>query len=413
MTYQTKISSLDHQGKGMTKINNKITFIPKTIPDDIVEVEIIKEHKNYQEGKLIKIITKSKDRKNYHCPYYDKCGGCHIASLSYNMQLEYKQDKVKNILNRYNKIDINPIIIPSENTFNYRNKVSLKVENNKLCYNEEKSNNLIPINNCLLISNKMNEIINVIEKNLDIFKITNIIIRQINNQLMLKFIGTIKVEDLINTLKDKVKSIYLNDKLIYGEKDLIETLNNYNFYISPDSFFQINIPQTINLYNQILAYANPTKEDKILDLYCGTGTIGIYLAKHAKDVLGIEINPSSIKNANKNKDLNNIDNITFKLGDVSKVLDTNYKADIIIVDPPRSGLDKKTINTILTLSPKKIVYVSCNPITFSRDLELLKEIYELKDIKLFDMFPQTYHVECVSLLEIKRGNLYENNNLFN
>ena len=400
MTHIVEIENINHQGSGIAKINDKITFIPKTIKGDIVEIKIIKEHKNYNEAKLIKIVESSKDRIEYTCPYYDKCGGCHIANLPYELQLKNKLEKVKNIFKKYNGIDINPDIVASFNQLNYRNKVTLQVSNKTIGFYEEKTHNIIPIQKCQLLTNKMNSIISLLEK-IDNTSIKSIIIREIESKIMINILGTTEKEKVIDILKDKCSSLYINGKHIYGEKQLIQSLDNYKFLISPESFFQINIPQTINLYHQILEYANPTKEDKILDLYCGTGTIGIFLSKHCKQVLGIEINPSSIENANNNKKLNNIDNITFKLGDVSKVLDTNYSADIIVVDPPRSGLDKHTIKTILELNPKKIVYVSCDPITLSRDINLLKDKYKLENIKLYDMFPQTYHVESVCLLKLR------------
>lgn len=400
MQLRVKIENINHQGSGIAKIDNKITFIPKTIENDLVDIKITKEHKNYNEAKLLKIITPSPNRISYPCPYYDKCGGCHIANLPYELQLKTKQEKVKNIFKKYNELTIEPEIIPSEQQQHYRNKVTLQVDNQSIGFYEEKSHTIIPINKCLLVTDKINTIIKALESINKNF-IESIVIREIESKIMINILGKIDKESIINILKDKCNSIYLNSNLIHGEKKLIETLNNYKFIISPDSFFQVNIPQTINLYNQILKYANPTKKDKILDLYCGTGTIGIYLSKYCQSVLGIEINPYSIENAKYNKKINKVNNITFKLGDVSKLLDQNYKANIIVVDPPRNGLDKHTIKTILELSPQKIIYVSCNPITLSRDFNLLKEKYILEDIKLYDMFPQTYHVECVSLLHRK------------
>ena len=402
MTHTVKIENINHQGQGITKINNKITFVPKTIPQDIVEINLTKEHKNYNEAKLLKIIEPSLNRVNYKCSYYDKCGGCHIANLSYENQLKYKKDKVKNIFKKYNELDINPEIVSSTNNLGYRNKVTLQVIDNTIGFYEEKTHKIIPIDNCLLLSNEMNSIIIILKEKLNKTSINSIVIREIEDKIMVNIKGKIKPHQVIDILKDKCASIYINSNWVYGEKQLIESLEEYKFLISPESFFQINVPQTINLYNQILKYAKPSKEDKILDLYCGTGTIGIFLSKYSKEVLGIEINSSSIENANSNKILNKIDNISFKLGDVSKILDENYHADIIIVDPPRSGLDKKTIETILKLEPKKIVYVSCDPITLSRDINILKEKYEFKDIKLFDMFPQTFHVECVMWLCLKK-----------
>ena len=396
-----KIENLNHQGMGITKVNGKITFIPKTIPGDIIELLITKEHKNYNEGKLIKIITPSKDRINYNCPYYDKCGGCHIANLSYDKGLKYKKDKVINIFKKYNKIDIIPEIIPSPSFLHYRNKITLHIKNNIIGLYEEKTNNIIDIDNCLLVSDEINNIISSLKSIKDLNNINKIEIRELDNIITINIIGkylTKEIQDLLS--KDNI-TLYHNNILIHGKKLPIITLDNYKFIVSPESFFQVNTKQTINLYKEILEISKPTREDRILDLYCGTGTIGIYLSQHCKEVLGIEINKSSIENANKNKEINNIKNIQFKLGDVSKVLDIDYKADIIIVDPPRSGLDKHTIDTILKIKPKKIIYVSCDPITLSRDINIFKDNYKLNNIKLYDMFPNTYHVETVMVLERK------------
>ena len=391
------ITDLNHLGQGITRIDNKITFVPKTVSGDIINLEITKSHKNYNEAKLLKIVKPSPDRIEYKCPYYNKCGGCNIANLEYTNQLKYKKEKVINIFKKYNKIDINPTIIASDEILHYRNKITLQY-NEKLGLYEEKTHNIIEIQECLLMPQKVNDIIKLLNKYNYNTSLQKIVIRIINNQVMINIIAKDIPKSLIEILKNLDVSVYHNSKYISGNKVLIETLNNYKFSILPDSFFQINKKQTINLYNQIVEYANPQKEDKVLDLYCGVGTIGIYLSKYCKEVLGIEINKSSIENANINKKLNNVENISFIEADVSKVLSMKYKADIIIVDPPRSGLDKNTIETLIKINPKKIVYVSCDPITLSRDINLLKNNYILKDIKLYDMFPETYHVECVTVL---------------
>ncbi len=395
------ITDLNHLGQGITRIDNKITFVSKTVSGDIINLEITKSHKNYNEAKLLKIVKPSPDRIEYKCPYYNKCGGCNIANLEYTNQLKYKKEKVINIFKKYNKIDINPTIIASDEILHYRNKITLQY-NEKLGLYEEKTHNIIEIQECLLMPQKVNDIIKLLNKYNYNTSLQKIVIRIINNQVMINIIAKDIPKSLIEILKNLDVSVYHNSKYISGNKVLIETLNNYKFSILPDSFFQINKKQTINLYNQIVEYANPQKEDKVLDLYCGVGTIGIYLSKYCKEVLGIEINKSSIENANINKKLNNVENISFIEADVSKVLSIKYKADIIIVDPPRSGLDKNTIETLIKINPKKIVYVSCDPITLSRDINLLKNNYILKDIKLYDMFPETYHVESVCVLERRR-----------
>lgn len=394
------ITRLNHNGEGIGTINGKIVFIPKTIPGDIVEIKIIKEHKNYIEAIPTKYIEYSQDRVEINCPYYNECGGCQLMGLPYPKQLEYKCNKVKNILNKYASLNLEPTITGS-NEYNYRNKITLQVKNGCLGLYKQNSNDLISINKCLLISNNMNNIISLI-KGLDLSNIKQIIIREASNQLMLKFIGKINISTLTNKLSSKVNSIYLNEKLVYGTPAITETLGKYQFLISPDSFFQVNHNQTINLYNQVKNYLG-SNNNEVLDLYCGTGTIGIYVSNYCKKITGIELNPSSVKDAIKNVRLNNLTDINILEGDVGTLLKAKNTYDAIIVDPPRSGLDKNTKSTLLKIKAPKLIYISCDPITLARDLNELKEIYEVVDISLFDMFPNTYHVESVVLMNLKNG----------
>lgn len=396
---EVTITKLNHSGEGIGYIDGKIVFIPKTIPEDIVEIKIIKEHKNYIETIPTKYIEYSKDRVEIKCPYYKECGGCQLMGLPYPKQLEYKCNKVKNILNKYASLNLEPTITES-NIYNYRNKITLQVENGNVGLYTSNSHDLIQIDKCHLMSNNMNNIIPLI-KELDLSNINQIIIREATNQLMIKFIGKINISTLTNKLSSKVDSIYLNEELIYGTPTIIESLGKYKFLISPDSFFQVNKNQTINLYNQVKNYLGPNNNE-VLDLYCGTGTIGIYVSDYCKKITGIELNPSSVKDAIKNVKLNNLTNINILEGDVGTLLKTKNTYDAIIVDPPRSGLDKKTKSTLLKIKAPKLIYISCDPITLARDLKELKEIYEVVDISLFDMFPNTYHVECVMWLCLKK-----------
>ena len=395
---EVTITKLNHSGEGIGYIDGKIVFIPKTIPGDIVEIKIIKEHKNYIEAIPTKYIEYSKDRVEIKCPYYKECGGCQLMGLPYPKQLEYKCNKVKNILNKYASLNLEPTITES-NIYNYRNKITLQVENGNVGLYTSNSHDLIQIDKCYLISNNMNNIIPLI-KELDLSNINQIIIREATNQLMIKFIGKINISTLTNKLSSKVDSIYLNEELIYGTPTITETLDKYKFLISPDSFFQVNKNQTINLYNQVKNYLGPNNNE-VLDLYCGTGTIGIYVSDYCKKITGIELNPSSVKDAIKNVRLNNLTNINILEGDVGTLLKAKNAYDAIIVDPPRSGLDKKTKSTLLKIKSPKLIYISCDPITLARDLNELKEIYNIEDISLFDMFPNTYHVESVVKLLLK------------
>lgn len=388
------IDRLNDTGEGIGKINNEIVFVEKTVPGDVVEVENIIKHKNYLEASPAKIIKNSSKRIPAPCPYYEKCGGCQIMNLNYPEQLAYKKEKVINIFKKYGDITVNPNIV-FDKEWHYRNKITLQAENNKIGLFKSKSNEIVEIDECLLISNSMNELIKFIKENIKLAGINQIMLREANNQHMVVFKGNIDNTEALK-LKNKVDSIYINNNHIYGTKEITTTLEKYTFKISKDSFFQVNHNQTIKLYNKVKEYLN--KKKKILDLYCGTGSIGIYVSDNCQSILGIEINKQAIKDANINKKINNIENISFKCGDVANIITSKDKYDTIIVDPPRSGLSKKTRKILLEISNNYIIYVSCNPITLVRDIKELSSKYELKDITLFDLFPNTYHVESVSLL---------------
>ena len=388
------IDRLNDTGEGIGKINNEIVFVEKTVPGDVVEVENIIKHKNYLEASPAKIIKNSSKRIPAPCPYYEKCGGCQIMNLNYPEQLAYKKEKVINIFKKYGDITVNPNIV-FDKEWHYRNKITLQAENNKIGLFKSKSNEIVEIDECLLISNSMNELIKFIKENIKLAGINQIMLREANNQHMVVFKGNIDNTEALK-LKNKVDSIYINNNHIYGTKEVTTTLEKYTFKISKDSFFQVNHNQTIKLYNKVKEYLN--KKKKILDLYCGTGSIGIYVSDNCQSILGIEINKQAIKDANINKKINNIENISFKCGDVANIITSKDKYDTIIVDPPRSGLSKKTRKILLEISTNYIIYVSCNPITLVRDIKELSSKYELKDITLFDLFPNTYHVESISLL---------------
>lgn len=395
------ITDFNHTGEGIGRIDGKIIFIPKTIPGDIVLVKDIKDFKSYYKGTVDKVITPSPDRIPPKCPYYDLCGGCDLLNINYSNQLSYKQNKVKNILKKYANIDIDLEILSSQKEYGYRNKITLQVENGKLGLYQQNSNTLVEIDECLLVSTNVNNLIKIIKNNLDLSLVSNIMIREYKDNLMLQFIGNINKSNVINQLSKYTKVIYLNDLLLYGDKNLEVKLGNYKYKVSPSSFFQVNYESATKLYDKIIEYLGPDN-NKVLDLYCGTASIGIYISNYCKEITGIEINSSSVKDANENIKLNNLNNIKVLKGDVGKLLTTKDKYDAIIVDPPRSGLDKKTKETLLKIKSKKIIYVSCDPITLARDLNTLKELYDIKDITLVDMFPNTYHVESVVWLSLKK-----------
>lgn len=384
---------LDHFGRGIVYLNGKITFVSNLLPKEEAYIKVIKSKKNQAEAKITKIIKESPDRIKPQCPYLN-CG-CALKHLKYEKQLEYKEEKVKDILKRFAHIEppINSII-PSSSINNYRNKITLKVDT-YVGYHQNHSNNIIAINKCELASGKTNEIIKILNT-LNLNNVKEITIKDFG-EVMLIADGNFDFKSLIKL----VSSIYINEKLVYGKPYLITKINDLNFQISKNSFFQVNKQTMEKLYELAIKYCGKDQNKKVLDLYCGTGTITLLLSKCFKEVLGVEINEEAIKCAEENKKLNNIKNVKFICGDVTKEINKLKKwgAEIIVVDPPRSGLSKEGISDILNINPETIVYISCDPVTLARDLNILKDKYIIEEVTPVDMFPNTYHVECVTKLK--------------
>lgn len=396
---QYKIEKLDNFGRGISHINNKIVFISNALEDEVVDATTTYSNKKFDEAKVNEIIDVSRMRIKPICPYFDICGGCNLLHMNYDDQLKFKYNKVKDIIFKYLKENIKVNDVIYSNQFNYRNKASFEVKE-KLCYKMRKSTNLVDINYCYLLDNNINDVVHVLN-NLNLKNINNITIRTGEEDIMVIISGN-PAHEIIDTLKEKARSIYVNDKLVYGKSNIVSKIGNYEFFISDKSFFQVNKYNVKNLYDKVLEYAELTGNENILDLYCGTGTIGIYLSKYAKSVIGIEVNEQAIFDANVNKNKNNIENISFICDTTSNINNiVNNDFDVIIVDPPRSGLDKNTINFLINSKAKRIVYVSCDIMTLVRDLNILKQDYDIREITPVDMFPNTYHVETVCILERK------------
>lgn len=396
---QYKIEKLDNFGRGISHINNKIVFISNALEDEVVDATTTYLNKKFDEAKVNEIIEVSRMRIKPICPYFDICGGCNLLHMNYDDQLKFKYNKVKDIIFKYLKEDIKVNDVIYSNQFNYRNKASFEVKE-KLCYKMRKSTNLVDINYCYLLDKNINDIVHVLN-NLNLKNINNITIRTGEEDIMVIISGN-PTQEIIDALKEKARSIYVNDKLVYGRSNIVSKIGNYEFFVSDKSFFQVNKYNVKNLYDKVLEYAELTGNENILDLYCGTGTIGIYLSKYAKSVIGIEVNEQAIFDANVNKNKNNIENISFICDTTSNINNiVNNDFDVIIVDPPRSGLDKNTINFLINSKAKRVVYVSCDIMTLVRDLNILKQDYDIREITPVDMFPNTYHVECVCVLKLK------------
>ncbi len=385
-----KIDKLSHDLRGITKIDNKITFIPKTLPEEVVNIRITKQKKKFNEGCLTTIIEESKDRVKYICPYYDICGGCDTGHILYSKSIMYKKDMVVDIFKRYCDMDVDmDIVYDDDNIYNYRNKITLRVNDGKLALVGE---SLVNIDYCYLVNDNINKVIGILN-GICLDGIDEVIIRG-TDEIMVIIKGNIDNDKLIQILKDNVSSIFINGVKVFGNDYVMINVGNYRYAVYPDSFFQVNTKMISRLYDKVLEFAG--RGDKLLDLYCGAGTIGIYLANNFNSVRGIEQNESAIKGANLNKGINDIKNISFvceKASDINEIVE-----DVVVVDPPRSGLDSTTIKRILDSRIERLIYVSCNPITLARDINILKDKYNLVSISLFDMFPNTSHAECVCLL---------------
>ena len=387
------IQKMDNQARGITYHNDKIVFVNNALPKEDVEISIILDKKRYSVARVTKYNKTSVSRIKPKCKYYGICGGCQLEHISYQDELEYKKDYLNDIFKALG-IKIDKIV--SSNDYGYRNKITLKVDNNKTGYNELNSNKIINIDECLIANKLINEKIkylSLIDKN----KVNEVIIKSFDNKVMLVLNGDNDIN--ISKLVNNFDAIYINDKLVSGDR-IITTINNIKYYIAPNSFFQVNSNIAEKMFNYIKDICKNKKSSRVIDLYCGCGSISLIIADIVDYVYGVELNKQSIIDANENKLLNNISNVEFKCDTTDNIEDIN-DFDTMIVDPPRSGLSKKVINKILSSNIKNIIYVSCDPITLKRDLILLKDKYNIDNITTFDMFPNTYHVENVCTLSLK------------
>lgn len=394
-----KIEKLDYYGRGISRSSGKVYFIENALKDEDVSITLLKEKKKYCEAKLKEISNISKDRTEAKCKYYNICGGCQLMHIKEEKQEEFKKEKVEEILKKflnYNK-DVNDIVF-SKN-FNYRNKVVLHVKDNKLGFYKNKTNELIEIDKCLLLNPVINDLISYLKNYIELKDIEKITIKVGNktNEVMLIIDGSIAY---YQNLLEIVDVLIINKKVMTTKDYITSYIGNKKYIIKRNSFFQVNYDISTRMYNKVKDIIVKEKSKNVLDLYCGTGTIGIYINDVVSKITGIEVVSDAIESANTNKKINNVENIEFILGKVEDKLDfiSNNNIDTIIVDPPRSGLHKKVIPILEKISPKTIIYVSCDPITMARDITLLSNNYELVEVTPYDMFPNTYHVECVCVL---------------
>lgn len=396
MFMKVEILRFDDFGRGICYVNDKVTFVPFSMPGDVLEIEITKGKKNYNEGKIVKIIKPSKNRVAPSCPYFGACGGCAYQMLKYDDSILEKQNNVINYFKK-NGLLIKPNIIKNDIPYNYRNKIALKIVNKKIGYFKSSSHDIVEINECFLANNKINEVIKLIPS----LNIVNgeVIIRCNYKDEVLIIINTSDKIDIskIKDIKD-LKGIILNDETIYKDNYFIEEVNGIKYNVAYDAFFQVNRLVCGKMFKIAQDFVNI--DDIVLDLYSGVGTLGLSAATKARKVAGVEINKNAVDNANENANLNNLTNALFIYSDAGDIKNLDINFNKLIVDPPRAGLSEDTINFIKEKLPEEIMYISCDYHTQVRDLKLLDD-YEIIDSYVCDLFSYTYHVESIVSLKLK------------
>jgi len=434
------------EGEGIAKIDDFVIFIPGAIKGEKIRILIVKVLKNHAYGKVLEILEKSECREEEDCSTYKRCGGCNLRHISYEETLNIKQKNVQNLVEKtFNGRDIKvEKTIGMGNPYHYRNKAQYPVGLDKtgepiIGVFAQRTHEIISMQKCFIQNIEAEKIAFAIykfikEKNVPVYNentgeglLRHIVIKvglrtheimcilvingkkiPYETELVEMLVKEYDVKTVVKNINTKNTNVILGYEniVIHGDGYIYDVLGDYTFKISPMSFYQVNPVQAEVLYNTAIEMAKLSKEDILFDLYCGIGTIGIFASEYVKKVYGIEIVEQAIEDAKENAKLNNIENIEFYAGNVEKVFSNLMKnkqvyPDVIIVDPPRKGLDENTINNILAVEPKKVVYISCNPATAVRDMKMLSEKYEIGNIQPVDMFPFTSHVECVTVLNLK------------
>ncbi len=452
-----EITDIAAEGKSIARIDDMVVFVKDAIPGDIADLQVIRKRKNYREAVVTRYVKYSDDRIDPFCDHFGICGGCKWQHLPYKEQLRYKEKQVLDALQRIGKVTIGKVdpILGAAQTVRYRNKMEYTFSNHRWLTEEETSKEIdiserdalgfhvpgrfdrvVDISNCFLQDEPGNRIRNIARtyaksKAMSFYDhktneglLRNLIIR-ITTTGELMVVLSVQFDDervygLLEELDKKVKGItslmyvinpkknetlYDQDiKVFRGRDHILEKMEGLTFKIGPKSFFQTNTFQALKLYQTASSFAGITSEEIVYDLYTGTGTIANYVASKAKKVIGIESVPEAIEDARINAELNGINNTAFFAGDMRDIftdafIAMNGNPDVIITDPPRAGMHQDVVNELLKVAPQRIVYVSCNPATQARDVQLLSEKYGVSRSQAVDMFPHTHHIENVVLLE--------------
>lgn len=448
---KVKITGLNHNGEGVGRLpDGMAVFVPGTVPGEEVLVQVVQCRKNFARAKMLKIIDRADERCSPECGIYNGCGGCTMQHIDYRAQMEYKTRLVSDSLIRIGKLkDIKVFpTIGMKNPWHYRNKVHFQVQDLNgrvaLGYYEKGSHRFLPLsaNRCLLVDKDLNQAAKTVEKLLNKYKvplfdwrrkkglIRHVVLRKAKatGEIMIILVtGNSRwrqqeelareiqemhpsVVSVIRNINNSSSRVVLGSRNItlVGKSFITDRLGSLEFHISPGSFYQVNTSQTEVLYDKALEYAGLTGREKVLDAYCGIGTIALYMAGRAEEVIGLEIVPEAVQNARENARQNKITNAEFYQGEVERLLPLlaaeGYRPDVVVLDPPRRGCAKEALDALVEMQVPRIVYVSCDPGTLARDLSYLNSRgYDVKEVQPVDMFPHTSHIECVVSLKRKHG----------
>jgi 23S rRNA (uracil1939-C5)-methyltransferase len=438
---------LTHDGAGVAKVDGYPLFVPSGLPGEKAKIKVIKVNKGYGIGRLIELYNKSPYRVEIPSHETNKYGGCQLEHISYEGQLKFKENQVRQVLARIGKLEDIQVhsILGMDNPWHYRNKAQVPVgeKDGKLIagFFKPRSHEIVDTDESLIQLPEINAAVQTVKEICNELRIPAydeeshkgvvrhimarygkqtgelmvvIITRTIDIPNKSKLVDEIvarlpKVKSIVHNINSKRTNVILGEKttVLWGNEVIYDYIGDVKFAISALSFYQVNPVQTKVLYDKALEYAGLSGEESVIDAYCGIGTISLFLAQKAKRVFGVEVVPEAIEDAKRNAELNGITNAEFAAGEAEVVIPKWYKegnsADVLVVDPPRKGCDEALLNTIIEMKPKKVVYVSCNPATLARDLRILEDGgYKTLEVQPVDMFPHTTHVECVSQLELKK-----------
>lgn len=462
---ELKIHNMAYGGRGVTRQDGLVIFVKGGIPGDTVTARIFKKRKAYAEAEIDELVDPSPDRIEAPCPYSGYCGGCQWQHVVYERQLEYKREHIEESMARIGSLKDVPIldVVPSEKRFAYRNKMEFSFSDrrwflpNELHRREPDGSfalglhvpgtyhKVIDVDACLLQAEMGNQILREVKRRVKESRIpvyglkthegfwrfltirysgafdecmVNLVTSEERPEIIEPIAEDLsgqitQIKTVVNNITKKKASIAVGEREVVfaGDGWINDTIGPFTFRISSNSFFQTNSLAAEKLYERVVDYAEPTGNETVLDLYSGTGTIPIFLANSVRSVTGIEMNRDAVRDARRNCEENKVSNCRFICGDIREKLSaaTTTKPDVLIIDPPRSGMHKAVLAQVLALSPEKIIYISCNPATMARDIGQMIQNYRLVEIQPVDMFPHTYHIESVSKLRLrKRGFIKKN-----